>query len=343
MQFKMPPAAEPTLFGLSSPDVLGATLAVLAAVVSASGTAIQKRSHRADALLPPDEKVPYYYRRLWWLGLIAVVGGAVGDFCALGFASQALVAALGGPATLITNVWLSHYLGQEPLFVTDMAGFACVVLGSLVLASTLGPGESFSLTQLQSLFASPNFVGYLLGQVLVIVLLLATIVDSVAYKWRASITAGLMAPIYYRLDDLQDVNDRLLLRVRRLETRLRALSRHSSRSDVQHADQPSSSQQTNYGAITNTDGRLTQEALHQSWGYDGGQHRRNSSMEEQLSVCYTVVGWGVYYGVVWMCITLRSCSALRCVLRCYYCAVLLCYIVLRCYFSVVLLGNVAQH
>merc|ERR1740115_240381 len=106
----MPLAAETTLFGLSSPDVLGATLAVLAAVVSASGTAIQKRSHRADALLPPDEKVPYYHRRLWWLGLIAVVGGALGDFCALGFASQALVAALGGPATLITNVLLSHYL-----------------------------------------------------------------------------------------------------------------------------------------------------------------------------------------------------------------------------------------
>lgn len=111
------------------------------------------------------------------------------------------------------------------MFATDVAGVIFVGLGSIVLAFTLGPGESYTLDQLREFFAAPHFVMYLAGQVVVIVMMLATIVDSVAYQWRDSFTSKLMAPIYYRLEDSQDAHDRLLVRVRRLETRLRALSR----------------------------------------------------------------------------------------------------------------------
>eukprot|EP00658_Telonema_sp_P-2_P073185 TRINITY_DN6223_c0_g1_i1.p1 TRINITY_DN6223_c0_g1~~TRINITY_DN6223_c0_g1_i1.p1 ORF type:complete len:336 (+),score=85.43 TRINITY_DN6223_c0_g1_i1:95-1102(+) len=64
---------------------------------------------------------------------------------------------------------------------------------------------------------------YLLGQVVTIVLMLASIADSVAYRWRASITAKLMSPLYLKIEELQDLNDRLLMRVRKLESRMRSL------------------------------------------------------------------------------------------------------------------------
>ena len=44
----------------------------------------------------------------WWLGLSGVIVGAIGDFVALGFASQSLVSALGGGTTLICNVVVAH-------------------------------------------------------------------------------------------------------------------------------------------------------------------------------------------------------------------------------------------
>jgi hypothetical protein len=54
--------------------------------------------------------------------MIAVVVGSVGDFLALGYATQALVTATGGSVTLIGNVLIGYYLNGEDLYLTDMLG-----------------------------------------------------------------------------------------------------------------------------------------------------------------------------------------------------------------------------
>jgi hypothetical protein len=76
-------------------NTIGAAIAVIASAISILGTNTQKRSHNNELLLPQHLRKPYTSRALWWLGLSGVIVGAIGDFVALGYASQALVSALG--------------------------------------------------------------------------------------------------------------------------------------------------------------------------------------------------------------------------------------------------------
>lgn len=69
-------------------DILGASIAFLAALLSITGTNTQKRAHLINEKLPKHERRSYLTRPLWWLGFLSVVGASVGDFAALGIADQ---------------------------------------------------------------------------------------------------------------------------------------------------------------------------------------------------------------------------------------------------------------
>lgn len=98
-------------------ETFGAALAVAASVVSNLGVNIQKYSHAQEArIVPASVQRPYVQRPLWWLGLALVVLGSLGDFTAFGFATQSLVAALGGGATLVSNVFIAYFLNKEALY-----------------------------------------------------------------------------------------------------------------------------------------------------------------------------------------------------------------------------------
>lgn len=105
-------------------ETFGAALAVVASIVSNLGVNIQKFSHAREAARPADRQRAYVQRPVWWLGLSLVVLGSIGDFAAFGFATQSLVAALGGGSTLIANVVTAHFLNGEHLFlVGSRSGF----------------------------------------------------------------------------------------------------------------------------------------------------------------------------------------------------------------------------
>ena len=97
-------------------DVVGAALAVLSAIVSNLGVNIQKYSHVQNGMLSVNDQQMYLRRPLWWFGLLCVVLGSVGDFAAFGFATQALVAALGGGTTIVANVVIAHYFNREQIY-----------------------------------------------------------------------------------------------------------------------------------------------------------------------------------------------------------------------------------
>ena len=97
-------------------EAFGAGLAVAASIVSNLGVNIQKYSHLNEAAKPVRERQPYIRRPVWWLGFALVVFGSLGDFTAFGFASQSLVAALGGGATLVANVVTAQCLNNERLY-----------------------------------------------------------------------------------------------------------------------------------------------------------------------------------------------------------------------------------
>jgi len=109
-------------------DFVGAIMAVVASVVSNLGVNVQKYSHAFEQLKPENEQRAYIKRPVWWLGLLMVIAGSIGDFAAFGFATQALVASLGGGSTLIANVLIAHYLNKETLYRSDLAGVIWVIV-----------------------------------------------------------------------------------------------------------------------------------------------------------------------------------------------------------------------
>ena len=66
--------------------------------------------------------------------MIMVVAGSVGDFVALAFANQALVASLAGSVGAITNVLLAWKWNGDSFFVSDAVGVAFIITGAVWFA-----------------------------------------------------------------------------------------------------------------------------------------------------------------------------------------------------------------
>ena len=75
---------------ISGGNAIGGIIAVIASAISNVGTNMQKKSHNTERARPASEQRSYYLRPQWWMGFALVVLGSVGDFVALGFATQAL-------------------------------------------------------------------------------------------------------------------------------------------------------------------------------------------------------------------------------------------------------------
>ncbi|KAJ1913405.1 hypothetical protein IWQ60_009222 [Tieghemiomyces parasiticus] len=83
---------------------------------------------------PPSETA-YLKSRDWWLGMILMVSGEVGNFMAYGFAPASVVAPLG-TVTLITNVFLAPLVLKETVRARDAWGVVLAILGAMVVVSS---------------------------------------------------------------------------------------------------------------------------------------------------------------------------------------------------------------
>ena len=171
----------------------GAILCMVAAIASNIGTNVQKASHVKDNLLPDSERTEYYLRYSWWLGFLLTMSASVGDFVALGLASQSLVAALGGATSLICNVVVATVYNKEKSYYTDLLGAGFIVAGAITFALTAMPKPANLDWELQ--FWNTWFGPYLCGQVVVTCVLLATISTSyfsqLRRAWYRSVTQPL--------------------------------------------------------------------------------------------------------------------------------------------------------
>ena len=73
---------------------IGATIAIVASVISNVGVNVQKAAHNRNDARAKADRQPFTKMPIWWVGMGGVIAGSLGDFVALGFATQALVAAL---------------------------------------------------------------------------------------------------------------------------------------------------------------------------------------------------------------------------------------------------------
>jgi hypothetical protein len=128
-------------------DVWGAVLSVISSVISNFGINLQKRVHLQNDARAPTERIPYTKVTAWWFGQAGVIFGAIGDFIALGLASQAVCTALGGATTLWANILIAKYWLKEDLtrwYVLSLSARAAAArrrqaLLDLTHSSTLPP------------------------------------------------------------------------------------------------------------------------------------------------------------------------------------------------------------
>ncbi|CAI5726102.1 unnamed protein product [Hyaloperonospora brassicae] len=142
-------------------DFIGGAIAILSAFLSIFGVNLQKYSHDKEELRAVPR--PYTMRPIWWVGMVCVVAASLGDFLALGFAPQTLVASLGGGSTILGNCLMSHFWLQQSLYVTDIVGVAVVSLGVVVLAAASeGDAGHYEMEQIYELMAAAPFILYAL-------------------------------------------------------------------------------------------------------------------------------------------------------------------------------------
>nr|CCA24882.1 conserved hypothetical protein [Albugo laibachii Nc14] len=134
--------------------------AIIASTLSIFGVNLQKLSHNKEELRSKPR--PYHLRPLWWLGMICVVGASLGDFLALGFAPQTLVASLGGGATILGNCLMSRFWLKQNLYITDVIGVTMVTLGVIILAAASAEEGHFTMEQIYQLMQAAPFLLYCL-------------------------------------------------------------------------------------------------------------------------------------------------------------------------------------
>ncbi|TMW63788.1 hypothetical protein Poli38472_002729 [Pythium oligandrum] len=171
-------------------ETFGAALAVVASIISNLGVNIQKYSHARDAELPEAQQRPYIQRPLWWLGLTLVILGSIGDFTAFGFATQSLVAALGGGSTLVANVFTAYFLNKEALYLTDIGGVLFVIGGVVLIAYIAEPNVEYPLPELEKRFVRQPFVIYIVVVGVLMVSMLATIKGSIANRLKNQVQSS---------------------------------------------------------------------------------------------------------------------------------------------------------
>merc|ERR1719499_2606461 len=161
-----------------------------------------------------EQKRSMWFRPTWWLGMITMFIGSGLDFVGMGFANQALVAALGGSTMLICNVFISYFWIGEELYRSDALGVVFVTVAAIIFAIASPPAPEITLSDLQNNFTRTEFEVYVFIQSFIVCIMLGTIANTSMYEWRASLTRKMIRPV---IREFRKENRALKKRVERLE------------------------------------------------------------------------------------------------------------------------------
>jgi len=119
----------------------------------------------------------------WWLGMMGIVGGEVGNVVAYGYAPAAIVTPMGAVGVL-TNVIITTYVLKEPFSRWNCLGVVGVVVG-IVMVVYYAPRATIVLhasTVGQDLVLTPQFLAY---SIIFVVLLAALLPLGKKYGERS--------------------------------------------------------------------------------------------------------------------------------------------------------------
>ena len=143
-------------------NFIGGALSILASVFTNLGIVLQKQSHSRNV---KDPKTLNWANSTWRLGIILQTLGGIVDFEALTYASQELVALVGGSSTVLFGALCSFMIEDDVApRLTDMFGIL-VLLVAVLCAAYGSPAEHsfYSIQDLEQNFFKSNFVRYVIA------------------------------------------------------------------------------------------------------------------------------------------------------------------------------------
>eukprot|EP00003_Mantamonas_plastica_P025308 TRINITY_DN4924_c0_g1_i2.p1 TRINITY_DN4924_c0_g1~~TRINITY_DN4924_c0_g1_i2.p1 ORF type:complete len:398 (-),score=114.02 TRINITY_DN4924_c0_g1_i2:157-1254(-) len=138
-------------------NATGILLAILGNFLISLSLNITKHAHNINQNGPHPE-VPYTQMPIWWLGMMTMALGELGNFTAYAFAPATLVSPLGA-VTIIANAMLASTFLGETMRRRDKVGCVFTVLGGVILVMFAPQDiDNVSVTQLEADLLSPIFI-----------------------------------------------------------------------------------------------------------------------------------------------------------------------------------------
>ncbi|XP_013380532.1 NIPA-like protein 2 isoform X1 [Lingula anatina] len=146
---------------------------------------VQKYTHMKNEERISQENESFHYTKdpLWWIGIILMVFGEIGNFSAYGYAPASLVAPLG-TTTVIANMFIAVVFLKEKLRPQDLFGCALSIVGAFLLVN-FSPKHEKVLTgpEINEALKQIAFLVYIIIEFLALIVLLVLLykfqIDSV--------------------------------------------------------------------------------------------------------------------------------------------------------------------
>lgn len=136
---------------------VGVAMAVAGNTLIACSLTLQKHVHNLAAA----SGKPVTRSAFFWLALVGMIAGEVGNFAAFGFASPTVVSPLGATAVIV-NAVLAVFFLREAFFLRSLLGLLLTVGGSVVVVLFSPPSvDRLSVHEFIALVKEPSAIIYL--------------------------------------------------------------------------------------------------------------------------------------------------------------------------------------
>ncbi|XP_074642140.1 NIPA-like protein 2 [Tubulanus polymorphus] len=151
--------------------LVGSLLSICGNLLISISLNLQKYSHSKNEKKDIKDQKHYTRDPFWWLGLLLMVLGELGNFSAYGFAPASLVAPLG-TVTVIANMFLAAIFLKEKIRPEDLFGCGLAILGAfLVVAFSSKKDRVFDSSEIIDALTRVPFITYLCMEIAVLILL----------------------------------------------------------------------------------------------------------------------------------------------------------------------------